>query len=598
MVPTLVLLLALHLPQNPDPARAAGRVVDADGAPVARAEVTWLARPIARCAESGEVHRATATTDDAGRFRIELRSDCTYSAWALWPGGASAVAEGAAAGEFLELRGSPRARPMTVTVTGLEAWSEAATFTLRACVGSEHIDFVAASRGAHDWTIPALPPVDQRGLELLDARGEVLWCETAPTDRDRVELALPAPQERRVEVVDADGAPLADVALRVHRRNYWYSESDALPYGERFRALWPIAARTDARGAATLRFATTQGPDTTWVMAEKPGFRMVLGGHHEGRRIRDGRAEPAAGEADPAPLRLALAATAPQTMALRRSSGEPLAAGFAFAAARVFVKLENGGGIGMPFHVLARVEDGAASFVSPLPDGAKVEFASVQLVPTLRRELAGAHGFGPPPEYVLPVRDDLLTKQLPTLLPEATLRPLHVVAGDGRPAARCVVVATGSTQAIWRHRTDRLGRALVDASEGTRYFVLGPQGFGHLVAPPPATRLDLSLRSLVDAKVRVVDPDGAPVAGVEVRLQQLLGIDDATLGLPTQAVAELAAIARLAAITGADGTCRLPMPPFAAQVRLGVDGRLRIHSESRTAWDPAQPQLELVVAPR
>jgi len=579
-------------------ARLAGRVLDLDGRPVAAAEVTLLHRPIRRHLDPAAEHRIVVQADANGTFRATLRDGCCYSAWARSAAAASHVAEGVTAGDFLELREVAGTAPLAVKVEGLDAWDEAATFRFCALVGSEHLDLVPLQRRGSELALPALPPMEYRTIEVLEAGGEVLWADRAVLGPEGAAFAMPPPTEYEVRVVDDAGAPVAAVEILSHIVNYWITQSDGVFWGDRFRALWPIRGRTDGDGRLALRVPMPAANRTLLLLARKDGYGMSIDGFDQGRPFRDGKAlggDPVAG--DERKVTIALRKQEPVKVPLQLPGGVAYGAETLFLIARVQVARGNGL-MGMPFNLHLPVVDGMAVLRAPLPSGADLEEAWTHLAPKIASDLQGKHGFAPPVEFWLPAAEKLLAKDAPAQLDPQRWTQLQVIAADGRPASRTIVQlrdernlkVPGRLQ-----RTDRLGRLLFELRGETRVSVYARDGVGGIsIAADAKEPTRLVLRALRRVTGKVVDRDGKPVAGVLVAPSIRGAADGDLVANEHDGTSHMLRLDP----SDRDGQFTLLLPPFAAEVGLHVSGRgVAAVDGTAFSWDPASPPtIEVTVA--
>jgi hypothetical protein len=586
---------AAAAPVPQDEPRCNGRVVDAQGKPVAGAAVTLLHRPIPWSLDGGPESRVAGATDASGRFRAEFAADTVYSAWARWNGKATAIAEGVEAGEFVELREAPGAGPQTITLTGLEAWPDAAMFGFRAAVGTEHLDFVSVERRGDRIEVPALPPRRVRVVEMLDGAGEIVWAaDCPPVDATGATIAIPPPEVWPVRVTGADGAPIAGARVRWHLRNYWYCESDILEFRERFLALWPVAGTTDADGRLAVRKPKQDGYQRLLLVTMQDGHEISFDGLCDGFVFKNGEGtkEEAPAEPGPAPLEIRLRKAPELAIPLRDSRNAAFAGGAAMLATRASIKLAKGGR-GIPLHLSARVGDGRLHLPA-LPAAVRIEAAMVLLSPATRAAAKRAHGFAPRAAHWLARAESLLDDQK-RAANEAIdgWQTIAVVAADGRPAAHVPVpLCVPGTNDARILRTDRLGRALAPPAQWQQAFVSCAAGAGEArVAADAKGPTRLHLQRLATLRGRLSDDRGEPVAGQRVRVR------DCKLVEGTEpCLARLLAVAAVEAVTGIDGAFTLALPPFVAAIELDVPGRKPTDGQSIDIDPAADVERRVVVA--
>ena len=591
MLSTLACLVAL-VPQGGAAAETAttvGSVVDAAGAPVAGAQVRFLSRQIPR-ALVGEQDRRVVTTDDRGRFRVELLEGECYTAWASWSGQATTLVEGVQGGEFLELRGSRGTDPFVVRVEGLQAWPDSAQFTVRALVGGENVEFVACPRDGEVFRAPPLPPIRLRAIEVLDGRGEVLAARSAQDLDGEFSIDIDEPLTFPVEVVDAQGAPLAGAEVRWHIRNYWYTESDTVAGMQRFRTPFPLVATTDEHGEADVRVPES-AMKTLLLVTSKPGYRMSIDGFKGGAIVNNGKTTD--GFEGPPQLRISLNPSEPASIDLR-DDGVPQAEGYLRMGLRITIKTGNGSyGTIMPFD--ARIEGGRAVFPSPLPTGTGIEVLETRLSKRARQALRERHGFAPRLwRLAEPERFEAWTDfEDPLALRGA--RPVQVVTPDGRPAARVGVLYRDARSATMGVRTDRVGRALLPGGlpAGGPVGSCSTAGFAARALDDDG-RVELKLQPMLPLLVRVrVDgrPPGEPMFVHPTGLTPQGESDVVTW------VASQGGSLRTGSWSDRDGVVRVLLPPVAGDVSFRSNRK--IVDGDHCSWNPGDiTEHELSVAPR
>lgn len=592
MSPALAVLFAF-LPQGEG--RAIGRVLDAAGSPLAGAEVTLLSRPIPRSL-AGAADRRAVAADEQGMFRAALRRDARYSVWAASEHGATAVAEGVMAGEFLELRVEPGTAPVELELSGTAAWPGADAFRLRVIVGGENIDFAELERRGDRWIVPALPPRGQRTIEVLDARGEVLWADAMARTPDGGSLAIPPPAEYRVEVRGEDGEPLAGVEVLWHIKNYWYSESDALPYGERFRALWPVMGTTDEEGGLELRVPWPAGEKDLWLISRKDGYVMSIDGISAGCAFESGRVDARERKPKGEPVRVTLRRGKPVVVPLSVDRDTALGEDWLYLVCRVHVS-RRGGRMGTPFTAALPVVGGKARLAAPLPHGTDVEIAEFVLGRELAERLQASHGFAPRRVFRVPSPENLLGHGGQSVPDPTAARSVQVTAADGRPAARsAVLIHDLASKKTIIQRADRLGRTLVRSGRDLRLAVLGEHGIGvGAAAADEQGPVALQLQPMRRLRVRLSTESGEPVAGELVRVRMAERRPERAGGLLWGAH-ELLSM-RPGVLTGPDGRAELPVPPV--ECRLALSCGRRVVTGKTVDIDPsaAGEPHELVVGP-
>jgi len=587
MLATLACLFAL-IPQGG--VKTAGTVVDVDGKPVANAQVTFLSRQIPRALHGSE-DRRSATTDDRGRYRVELARDVSYSAWATWPDRASKVVEGVMGGAFVELRGVPGTAGFALTIEGLDAWPDHDEFTVRALVGGANVDFVPCEREGDAFRVPPLPPMSVRAIEVLDGRGEIITAGSAQHTGEDCSFSITEPTQFPIEVVDDAGKPVAGAEVRWHIRNYWYSTDDTLAFMQRFRSPCPVVARTDADGKAEVRVPEKAIKDL-WLITSKDGYRMSIDGFHRGKWVQNGKG---AGDLpERRRLRVTLTACEPERIDLRHE-GVPQATGFLRLGLRIYVETNRSThGTIMPFN--APIVDGQAVFRSPLPPDTEVELMEATLSGFARDKLRERFGFAPRFWRLAEPEKLGKAKQIEDPLGLLEARKVQVTAADGRPAAHVGVLYEdrgGSTMGV---RVDRLGRALI-SGRVVRDSPVGScsvRGFAAVTVPEEVGKqIVLQLQDMVPLAVRVeVDGDavGEPAMVQPTGLQPEEGDESghaAGAWLVKQACSMLPAC-----WTDRQGVATVLLPPFAGRVSLRTTPK--VVDGGTFFWDPAEVREHVV----
>lgn len=596
-----LLAFALCLPPQGGPT-VSGRVLDEAGKPVANANVTLLHRPIARDPDATREHRVAASTNAQGVFRAPLRADAIYSAWAANASAASHVAEGVDAGAFLELRLTAGTAPVVVNVPDLYTWADAATFRYRTAVGGEHVDFATLAVADGRLTVPSLPPLYPRTIEVLRGDGEVLWADAiATTPRGNV-LHIPPPVDVEVTVRDAAGAALPGALVRRHVRTYAITTSDAQFAGDRTNAAWANVGQSDAAGKLVFRtpMPLSQKP-SLWLLTSRDGNTMSVDGLYEGKLFTAGVELPAdqqTGVRDR--FTVTLPPGAPKTLTLRNAGGDAWAIDTLFVQARIQVTTERSRPSEL-FPISLPITGGIATLPAPLPLGAGFASAWTTLAPAARAELRERLGSAPLAPFRLPRAWSLLAAVPQPQFEPGDWHALQVVVDDGRPAAQTTVfVATerGSERRLLR--TDRLGRVVFERLGNTRVIVFGPSGCARtLIGATDEGPTRLALQPMLRATGSVANADGSAASGARVLMMLTAGdgTDYPQANAFPHANATLSNLLPIA-ISGDDGRFELLLPPFNARVSLQVTGR----DPTQTAmvmfdWDPNAPkQIAITLA--
>lgn len=311
-----------------------GRVLDAQGQPIAGAQVTCAGQAAAHLPDLCPVDVVSVTADDRGRFRADLVPQMGYSVWALGPArddGSCACSDivTAAAGGVLDLRASAAQSPWPLRITGLADLPVQGPFMLRASsrAGPAHLAQVpVAADGA--VVVPALPagPVD---LVLADAQGDPVFAWSFGDGRaPDQQLTLPPLREIPVRVVDEAGNGVAGVTIRARVDQVWTWGTDR--FGAWSRSLWRPVAVSGEGGTAVARIPSEKDP---YVDGER--MDLVLMAAADGsadspsgwlyRRFEDGLRVGADEDAEPAPAAAAggAQAGAGQKAAAEKAPAEP-----------------------------------------------------------------------------------------------------------------------------------------------------------------------------------------------------------------------------------------------------------------------------------
>ncbi|HEX6811876.1 MAG TPA: carboxypeptidase-like regulatory domain-containing protein [Planctomycetota bacterium] len=590
-----VLTFVLCLPPQGEPT-VAGRVLDEAGAPVANASVTLLHRPIARDPDATREHRVAVATNSQGVFRAPLRGDTIYSAWAANANAATHVAEGVDAGSFLELRLAAGTAPVVVSVPDLYTWPDAARFRYRAVVGSEHVDYATLAVTDGRLTVPPLPPLPGRTIEVLGSDGEVLWADAVATSPRGNVLHIPPPADVEVTVRDAAGAFLPGASVRRHVRTYATTASEAVFDRDRTHAAWANVGQTDAAGLLVFRLPIPlSGKPSLWLLTSKDGHTMSVDGLFEGKLFTAGVELPADQQTG-ARNRFAvtLQPGGPQPLALRHANG-PWATDMLFVHARIRLTTERRRPEEL-FPLWLPIADGTATLPVPLPLGAELASAWTTLAPRERDQLRERLGLAPPAPFRLP-----RPWSLRAAVPDPQFEPqswhmLQLTLADGRPAAQTPLLVLTERRrrdhpapALSERRllrTDRVGRVVFERLGDTRVVVFAAGGCASmLIEVFDEAPAHLVLQPMQRETGVVTNADGSPARGASVVMRlDAVGSSDFS-----QAHATLASLQPVA-VSGDDGRFQLLLPPFLARLRLQVTGRDAKQTALATIdWDPKAP---------
>ncbi len=571
------------------------RVIDAAGAPVAAAVVTFAGGVPHLGSAVGPHDVQVVATDDRGRARARLREGLCYVAWA------AADAEGAqlvsdvvgyfGAGALLELPCGAARPPRRVEVRGAEAWADAGplrVFAVTPCPGTE--TELALVEGAVQ--VPALP---EWHLEVRTADGQPLWQFGSPGDH----VAVPPPQRLNVRVVDENGVPLPGARLtqRIGREAHWRIDGLTGSAAELRRVVGTVGDD----GTAVLTICSPgdllRDPAVRDVLlfADAPGRPAVAGGRFlEGFYVDDHRVA--------TPPASVLTFTLPRV--------EPLAGWVGVVppgtVAHLAAVCQLHSSANSYFH-------DARSFVVPVRADGRVEFAELPAgIESCRVTLVPARG----DMRSLPWLTALPGRALPFGTPQAAapgerlpacVFALQVTDPLGGPARGVVVavVQAGLDGVLVRDATvllplDAGGRATMRLEPG-KWLVMAAAAGGWVAASfelEAGERTErMAMAPMQHMSVRLLDEAGAPVAGATVVPR---GSSTRPTGDPLQSVLQNlhhAAVRqdwpRLR--TDADGRVALPfvpVPGFARRLRLELGERRTAEFELAANVAPFDVRLQ------
>lgn len=248
-----------------------GRVIDAAGAPLARATVTLAWSPPGG-EECGPGDVVTAATDERGRFVARVFGREGYSVWAVQatPGGeprASIVHNHVAAGTDVELRVEHAAPCTGIVLEGAEPYADLGP--LRVQVAPRAANLAWFDLAANDVT-PLLPSI---GLIVVrDRQGDVLCARTLPDGhRGPLTVKLPPPQTIDLRIAGPERKPVAS-AIVLHASA---SLSTLLrletPFEPAPIEAWRRCGRSDDAGLARVTFVPRGSPGLQFLI-RAPGM--------------------------------------------------------------------------------------------------------------------------------------------------------------------------------------------------------------------------------------------------------------------------------------------------------------------------------------
>lgn len=503
----------------PSPSRIAHvvRVCDAAGAPVAGAEVTLAAGASYTGCADGDFARGTTGPD--GRARLQILATLDYTAWAISKEKDRAITTGNSpiGSPVTELRfASPAAAAVVgFAVRGTEAWKDA---------GPLRLEVITAGRGIVVYSGPltgdgnvVLPPSPGALAVVRVFAGEA--CVYDGTSMLAGGLELPPPQKVPVTAVDEAGKPVAGVSLfRVHTQ--YFGGEGPFPIPPRSDRL--PAGTTGADGRAVVLVASSKDPLTAGgyppflVIAAKGGCRetycaagqsLVL----DGELAEEGSAKEG--------LRLTMIAREPQVVRISAAEGTRPARILGFGMRTVPVQKQS---FTTTEEVQSFVVDEAGGVWVPAQAGQHQWRAFV--VPWTPPQLAADDPFR---RVVVPrplvVSGAGFTKSASLDLTKVALLRLQVLDATAGPAAGATVLWVPrqgkellDAQFCPRATTDSAGRVLLPVlPPGGLVVVVHGDAFAKMAIDSEKLKdpVVLSVQPMERMKVRVVDGEGAPIAG-------------------------------------------------------------------------------------
>ncbi len=495
----------------------AGVVVDDRGEPVAGATVQlatslaahlWLAAP----------ELLTATTDAAGRFRVEAQVGRSHAGGAVGPIGAdgatavSALVQDLAAGEFVSLRLQPARSPARIRVDGGAAWGTDAPRRLR--VAMLHAPGLQWELALDVDGEAMLPPVPAGALlvELLDARGDTMLARELTAASGDVTIALPPPRALRVLARDRAGRPVAGATIA--QRTVLVHHTSSAPFDSCIRERWRTLGATGADGVLQARI--TAGDEWLRVFtARAPGAATAVGGLLGGAQPIDARRDPAA---DAGELHLELGAPRTLTGSVRRTAATPLAAASLWLEVTHALALPTGGSVQVPMLLPVTTDADGVWRADALP--AEIELPRLLAPPSV----VGRDGLQLPP--ILADGTARAAALDPVVLAAMPVLELAAQRADGGPAEGAVVAVVPTARRRWfvepwdaRYRLDRAGRARIVAPSGPALlFCTDGQAFAEQMVDERTARAALRLEPLQRSTLRIRTPANAPAAGTLLQL--------------------------------------------------------------------------------
>lgn len=564
-----------------------GFVIDESGGKRAGADVLLVSRPLPQRQELGELDAVRVVSGADGRFRAQCLRGRSYSAWATWTSEAgdrmgTAVVEGVVPGPVVELGEAKKFEPPALRLVDLDAWRKYGEVTAAAYMRSTNAYGLPIRIGANgEAELPWMTGADGE-IEVRGANGTLIAM--AFVLRRNTELALSAPHAVSVRVVDAAGQPIAGATVSQAPHHSAGARHPRLP-------IVPLA-ETDAAGNAKVILPSVHpntgrvGAQYLTVKAKGYGTSLLHLPAKKGTLVteatltmREGFALSGCivdtdGKALP---NIDVMLESPVTMDGRRDgrwNHVPTVTRTGDDGRFVFEGV-NGNAT---CNVMLALPPGEARAAGIALDPGRAA-APLQWVAALPK-IAKDHDLG-----------DLCLAQLPVC-------KVQIVTADGVPAAGARVRMTHDSAQFTSAEfvTDRVGRLqAVFPGGGTTIGVYVPGGgIGYALAPSPKSHeMRLALMRTRQITGVVVDEDGDPVEGVEVRPWDRPIWRDSTL-------ADLAYKSFLqSAPTGADGSFRVTLPLADREFGLlaskvddrGVRSRI-------TAVAPDQDEVRVMVVDR
>ncbi|HEX5051315.1 MAG TPA: hypothetical protein VFZ65_06055 [Planctomycetota bacterium] len=537
--------------------------VDAVGQPLAGADVCLGWGPVNGA--PGSEHVVRARTDQRGRCQPLLVPGRRYSAWCIGAAaedGSRAVSERcerAACGALLELRCEHRQVPRTVAVDGVAAAAEGAAVEL--VMLPAMLPSLAERLEVLDGRV-ALPPApwSRTWIGLRSAAGVLLQIQPVEPWDDAARVTFEAPDRLALEIVTADGAPAAGITVSQPLRGGW-AQTDSVLSG---RSAWLFPVPFAADGAMVAAVARPRDGSVTWAVVGATGCAPAY--------VQVG--SPTGDQAST--VRVELAAPTRWHAELRGVRADE------HVDAQLQVTVRATGSLSVLTELAPVWSEGRLEI--ELPGSVSRSQLIAQLTPT--------GGSAPPRVLALP--------------PQSGAEPLHVdlaelrsftvrvtgVAGQdacGAELGLMFVPPDGPSMfhACCLHTVaDLSGRGELVLGDG-RWAVYATDGAAHtlvFVAPEQASgELLLQLEPIPTMDCRVVDAEGAPVAGARLEPHQSRrsGFSGVLRGPEGWAKEAWAAAVAHALATGArsdaDGRLRVPVQdwrPWQAGFRVRAGARV------------------------
>lgn len=264
-----------------------GRFVDQQGKDIEGAQVHLVFTPVGAPNGDASEHQVV-TTDKRGRFRFKARPCTRHLLWAIGPEDDNKMRQvsamrWAAPGAPLQLRAIEAHPEVTVTLKGLDKWTDDGPFRLAISPSAIHVPDFSVPVG-EDFTCVMPPlPAGRTTLDVIDKFGQPVACLPLSKFQAKVSRTVRPRQSVPMVVVDKNGDPIENATIR-QRVNIGYSGlSDGLPQPPG-RIVWRELGKTDAAGKLIGTIANAKNPfeTTGWqhlmFTATKDGYGISHSG--------------------------------------------------------------------------------------------------------------------------------------------------------------------------------------------------------------------------------------------------------------------------------------------------------------------------------
>jgi len=564
-----------------------GRVTDADGEPWAEAEVHLLYRPHQLVADPAFGEHLVLASDERGQFRADLLVGVAYDAWAVGPVEAdgsyriSGLRRDAVARSPILLAGTRRQFVRRVRPQLHASWNGHERLRWRAAsFGSRRINLAqwlqpdddgvltlprwpSTSVGIEAWTddwqawsvyFPVTADMAIRYGVQFRGDGEKPTAENVQERMAAVhEVTVPPRRTRVITLRDgADGPPVADAVVRAE-----HMPADLTPQ------------RSDADGAVRAVFAHDE---------EAPinvPFRWVV----QPRAHAENSLSPSSYRSGDPPV------TSRELAAGRTIATTVLCGGEPSPALPVLLFGSIGTGPSSAwFGVDPRVLTTDAQGRLDVP-GRCERFPfrlTAVLSPTLRARLRGRHDAPVAPLAVLRWESTQLPENVPPIdLAQLVPIDVQVQRPDGTPPGSTPVVlalvgcggdAPSEPVTVYTDHRGRV-RVLAEHRQDVLAHVVTSQGAAWRRLDADEGEVELRIDPRHVARIRVVDQNGAPCAGVSVDLVSPDGFGDVDRDVLTaiRDMCSVHAIGHDACVTGEDGVGTIVSPLLGVSLDLAID---------------------------